>query len=71
MMTSTFARFPPRLQQAIAARLGWTELRPVQELAGQGILDGQNCLILAPTAGGKTEASIFPVLANLMEREPE
>jgi ATP-dependent helicase Lhr and Lhr-like helicase len=39
MMTSTFARFPPRLQQAIAARLGWTELRPVQELAGQGILD--------------------------------
>ena len=71
MMTSTFARFPPRLQQAIVARLGWTELRPVQELAGQGILDGQNCLILAPTAGGKTEASIFPVLANLMEREPE
>lgn len=71
MMTSTFARFPPRLQQAIVARLGWTELRPVQELAGQGILDEQNCLILAPTAGGKTEASIFPVLANLMEREPE
>ena len=71
MITSTFARFPPRLQQAIVARLGWTELRPVQELAGQGILDEQNCLILAPTAGGKTEASIFPVLANLMERETE
>jgi ATP-dependent Lhr-like helicase len=70
-MTSTFARFPPRLQEAIVSRLGWTSLRPVQELAGQALLDGLNAVILAPTAGGKTEASIFPLLANLMEKEPE
>ena len=68
---SAFARFPPRLQQAIVARLGWTKLRPVQELAGEAILDGKNAVVLAPTAGGKTEASIFPALAQLVERHVE
>lgn len=68
---STFARFPPRLQDAIVARLGWTSLRPVQELAGAAILDGKNAIVLAPTAGGKTEASVFPALANLVEHEPD
>lgn len=67
---SAFARFPPRLQEAIASRLGWTSLRPVQELAGEAILDGKNAVVLAPTAGGKTEASIFPVLAGLIETPP-
>jgi ATP-dependent Lhr-like helicase len=70
-VTSTFARFPARLQDAIASRLGWTSLRPVQEEAGQAILDGKNAIVLAPTAGGKTEASMFPALANLLERPAE
>ena len=30
---SVFARFAPRLQAAIVARLGWSSLRPVQEEA--------------------------------------
>jgi ATP-dependent Lhr-like helicase len=68
---TAFARFPPRLQEAIVSRLGWTSLRPVQELAGEAILDGKNAIVLAPTAGGKTEASIFPALANLVEHEPD
>lgn len=70
-MTSAFARFPPRLQEAIVSRLGWSSLRPVQELSSHALLDGKNAIILAPTAGGKTEASIFPVLANLIEQEPK
>jgi ATP-dependent Lhr-like helicase len=68
---SAFARFPPRLQEAIVSRLGWTALRPVQDLAGEAILDGKNAIVLAPTAGGKTEASMFPALAGLVEREPD
>jgi len=68
---STFGRFPPRLQEAIVSRLGWTSLREVQEQAGAAILAGKNAVVLAPTAGGKTEASIFPVLAELMERPTE
>lgn len=65
---SAFSRFPPRLQEAIVSRLGFSGLRPVQELAAEALLDGKNAVVLAPTAGGKTEASIFPVLAELIER---
>jgi ATP-dependent helicase Lhr and Lhr-like helicase len=63
---TTFARFAPRLQEAIGTRLGWTSLRAVQEEAGAAILDGDNCIVLAPTAGGKTEASMFPTLSMLL-----
>lgn len=65
-----FSRFPELLQHAIASRLGFTSLRPVQELAGEAILDGKNTVVLAPTAGGKTEASMFPVLGSLLREPP-
>lgn len=65
---SVFGRFAPRLQEAIATRLGWTSLRPVQEQAAAAILDGANAVVLAPTAGGKTEAAIFPALSLLLEQ---
>jgi len=64
---SVFARFPPRLQQAIVGRLGWSSLRPVQEEAAAVLLDGCNAVVLAPTAGGKTEAALFPILSGLIE----
>lgn len=35
------------------------------------MLDGCNAVVLAPTAGGKTEAAIFPTLARLLDDEPE
>lgn len=64
---SVFARFAPRLQAAIVGRLGWSALRPVQEQAGEALLAGDNAVILAPTAGGKTEAAMFPVLSMLVD----
>ncbi len=67
---SVFSRFSPRLQEAIVARLGWTSLRPVQELAGEAILAGKNAVVLAPTAGGKTEASMFPTLSMMVADQP-
>jgi len=66
-----FYRFHERLQQAIVNHLGWQSLRPVQELAGEAILDGQNVIILAPTAGGKTEAAFFPILSHLVAEQIE
>jgi ATP-dependent helicase Lhr and Lhr-like helicase len=69
-MKSAFQRFPLRLQEAIVARVGWSTLRPVQELASHAILDGNNTIVLAPTAGGKTEAAMFPLLAQLVATEP-
>ncbi len=68
---SVFGRFNPRLQEAIVSRLGWTELREVQEIAGEAILDGKNSVVLAPTAGGKTEAAMFPAISQLLNRPTE
>lgn len=67
---SVFGRFHPLLQTSIVQRLGWSSLREVQEQAGAAILDGHNAVVLAPTAGGKTEASLFPLLSELLT-EPE
>ena len=67
---SVFARFAPSLQHAIVSRLGWTSLRPVQEKAGEALLAGHNAVILAPTAGGKTEASLFPVISQMVSYAP-
>lgn len=63
---SVFQRFHPNLQAAIAQRLGWSSLREVQEWASSAILDGHNAVVLAPTAGGKTEAAFFPILSELI-----
>jgi ATP-dependent Lhr-like helicase len=49
--------------------LGWRELRPLQHEAIPSILKGLNCLLLAPTAGGKTEAAVFPVLSQMMQQD--
>jgi ATP-dependent Lhr-like helicase len=65
---SGFDRLSPALAVQIVNALGWTSLRPVQEQSIQTILDGKNCVILAPTAGGKTEAALFPLL-SLMDSE--
>lgn len=62
MSQSAFFRLSPRLQHGISQVLGWGSLRPVQELTIQAILGGNNCVVLAPTAGGKTEAAFFPIL---------
>ncbi len=67
---SVFPRFAPRLQEAIVARLGWSSLRPVQDEAGAALLDGDNAVVLAPTAGGKTEAAMFPVLSGMVSAPP-
>lgn len=67
-MSSIF-RLHPQLRHAIVHELGWRTLRPVQEQAIDAILDGANTVILAPTAGGKTEASMFPVLSRVLSED--
>ena len=60
-----FDRLTPALQVQIVNQLGWTALRPVQEQTIDAVLDGANCVVLAPTAGGKTEAALFPLLSRM------
>jgi ATP-dependent Lhr-like helicase len=66
---TAFHRLHPRLQHAIVNDLGWRSLRPVQDLTVDAVLDGHNTVVLAPTAGGKTEASIFPVLSRILTED--
>jgi ATP-dependent Lhr-like helicase len=63
-------RLHPHLVHAIVHEVGWRSLRPVQELTIDAVLDGANAVVLAPTAGGKTEASIFPVLSWILAETP-
>jgi ATP-dependent helicase Lhr and Lhr-like helicase len=59
-------RLHPSLLHHIVNTLGWPGLRPLQEEAIGPILDGEDAILLAPTAGGKTEASSFPLISAMV-----
>jgi len=63
---STFDLLHPALQHHIVNSLGWRELRPFQEAVIPQILDGKHMIVLAPTAGGKTEAAFFPIASRML-----
>ena len=58
-------RLSSAVRYQIANGLGWNGLRPVQAMSTEAILDGANCVVLAPTAGGKTEAAFLPLLSKM------
>ena len=62
---SDFERLHPGIQHHVVNSLGWPSLRPLQEQAIEPILAGEHVLALAPTAGGKTEAAVFPLLSQI------
>jgi ATP-dependent Lhr-like helicase len=68
-MATGFDRLSGALQYQIVNTLGFSSLRPVQELTIDGILDGDDCVVLAPTAGGKTEAAFFPLLSRMNDED--
>lgn len=66
---SAFDRLHPALQHHIVNSLGWTSLRPFQEVVIEPLVSGRHAIILAPTAGGKTEAAFFPVLSRMLHED--
>jgi ATP-dependent Lhr-like helicase len=62
-------RLHPVVLHHIVNTLGWRDLRPLQAAAIEPILSGADVLLLAPTAGGKTEAAVFPVLTRISEAQ--
>jgi ATP-dependent Lhr-like helicase len=66
-VSSVFSSLHESLQQVLAQRLDWTELREVQEQACSTIRAGGDALIIAPTAGGKSEAALIPVMDDLLK----
>ena len=64
---NVFERYAPFIQDHIY-RSGWQCLRAVQNAAGEAIFGtGDNVLLTASTASGKTEAAFFPILTLLSE----
>ncbi len=63
---SEFEQLHPSLQYHVVNTLGWSTLRPTQLAAIAPIHAGTHCLLLAPTAGGKTEAAAIPVLSRML-----
>jgi ATP-dependent Lhr-like helicase len=61
-----FDQLHPALQHHIVNSLGWRELRPFQEAVVPDLLAGKHIVVLAPTAGGKTEAVFFPMLSRML-----
>ncbi|TQJ04089.1 ATP-dependent Lhr-like helicase [Amycolatopsis cihanbeyliensis] len=61
-------RLHPALVHHVVNTLGWPSLRPLQEAAIEPVLDGKDAILLAPTAGGKTEAACFPLLSAMEQR---
>lgn len=62
---SAFERLHPAVRYHVVNSLGWSSLRPTQLDAIGPIQRGDHALLLAPTAGGKTEAAIIPVLSRM------
>ncbi|MGY1455931.1 DEAD/DEAH box helicase [Streptomyces sp. SS8] len=58
-------RLDPVVLHHIVNTLGWPDLRPLQRAAIAPLMDGEDAVLLAPTAGGKTEAACFPLLSAM------
>lgn len=63
-----FDLLDPVLGHHIVNSLGWRSLRNLQEEAIEPLLSGEDAVLLAPTAGGKTEAATFPLLTRMNRR---
>ncbi|MGW0564287.1 DEAD/DEAH box helicase [Streptomyces sp. NPDC003016] len=58
-------RLDPVILHHVVNTLGWPDLRPLQRAAIDPVMDGEDAVLLAPTAGGKTEAACLPVLSAM------
>ncbi len=66
-----WGRYPDFIREYIY-RAGWQELREVQMQAAEVIFGSRdNLLLSSSTASGKTEAVMFPILADLVTSPPE
>jgi ATP-dependent helicase Lhr and Lhr-like helicase len=64
----TIGELHPVLGHHIVNSLGWRTLRPLQRDAIGPLLAGNDAVLLAPTAGGKTEAALFPLLTAMEQQ---
>ena len=59
----------PLLVHHVVNTLGWPALRPLQQQAVGPLTAGDHALLIAPTAGGKTEAAVFPTFSRMLAED--
>lgn len=64
-MSDPLDRLHPAVTHHLVNSLGWRSLRPLQAAAVAPVMDGEHALLGAPTAAGKTEAAILPLLSRM------
>ena len=57
------------IEYHVVNSLGWSSLRPLQAASVEPVRSGADCVLLAPTAGGKTEAALFPLLSEMVQEQ--
>lgn len=65
MKKSNFYRLDPRLQELLRNK-GFNSLRKIQEDSIEIQFNNENLLIVAPTASGKTEAALLPIISSIL-----
>ncbi len=58
----------PSVLHHVVNTMGWSGLRPTQQAAVAPLLAGEDVVMVAPTAGGKTEAAMLPLLSRMAEQ---
>jgi len=66
---SNFELLHPAVRHHVVNSLGWRSLRPFQDAVIPRLLAGEHQIVLAPTAGGKTEAAAFPILSRMLTED--
>ncbi|HRS92883.1 MAG TPA: DEAD/DEAH box helicase [Methanolinea sp.] len=67
MDSEVFFGLHEALQDVLSHRLGWSHLREVQARTYRAVRTGKDVLAIAPTAGGKTEAALIPVIDAILK----
>ncbi|MDT0169749.1 DEAD/DEAH box helicase [Pseudarthrobacter sp. BRE9] len=57
------------IEYHVVNSLGWSNLRPLQAASVEPVRSGADCVLIAPTAGGKTEAAIFPLFSSMVQKQ--
>src|SRR5215211_4078864 len=66
---ASFELLHPAVQHHVVNSLGWRRLRPLQTATIEPILAGDHLIATAPTAGGKTEAAVLPLVSRILSED--
>lgn len=55
----------------LSSNQGWSNLNTIQKKTIPHIMDGEDTLILSPTASGKTEAALIPIFSDILDNKLE